>query len=136
MSETIEQKCISKGVKLTDQRRVIAQVMSRSSDHPDVDELYNRVSQIDPKIKRQHQVLFGGGLFLLGILLAISFVSYTINWKEDYSTLGYFFDESVPAKNILSKVGAFVSHLFIYNGVGFASIIFSYLLCLIIRNIK
>ena len=50
MSETIEQKCIAKGVKLTDQRRVIAQVMSVSSDHPDVDELYNRVSKIDPKI--------------------------------------------------------------------------------------
>ena len=50
MSETIEQKCIAKGVKLTDQRRIIAQVMSESSDHPDVDELYNRVSKIDPKI--------------------------------------------------------------------------------------
>ena len=50
MPETIEQKCIAKGVKLTDQRRVIAQVMSESSDHPDVDELYNRVSKIDPKI--------------------------------------------------------------------------------------
>jgi len=50
MSETIEQKCIAKGVKLTDQRRIIAQVMSESTDHPDVDELYNRVSKIDPKI--------------------------------------------------------------------------------------
>ena len=56
MSETIEQKCISKGVKLTDQRRIIAKVISESkkaygeSDHPDVDELYNRVSKIDPKI--------------------------------------------------------------------------------------
>ena len=50
MSETIEQKCLAKGLKLTDQRRVIAQVMSESSDHPDVDELYNRVSQIDSKI--------------------------------------------------------------------------------------
>ena len=50
MSETIEQKCLAKGVKLTDQRRIIAQVMSESSDHPDVDELYNRVSKIDPKI--------------------------------------------------------------------------------------
>ena len=50
MSETIEQKCLSKGVKLTDQRKIIAQVMSKSSDHPDVDELYNRVSKIDPKI--------------------------------------------------------------------------------------
>ena len=50
MSETIVEKCISKGVKLTDQRKVIAQVMSQSTDHPDVDELYNRVSKIDPKI--------------------------------------------------------------------------------------
>ncbi len=56
MSDTIEQKCLSKGVKLTDQRRIIAKVISESkteygkSDHPDVDELYNRVSKIDPKI--------------------------------------------------------------------------------------
>ena len=56
MSETIEQKCIDKGVKLTDQRKVIAKVISESkeaygeSDHPDVDELYNRVSKIDSKI--------------------------------------------------------------------------------------
>ena len=50
MPETIEEKCLSKGVKLTDQRKVIAQVMSQSSDHPDVDELYNRVSKIDSKI--------------------------------------------------------------------------------------
>ena len=50
MSETIEKKCISKGVKLTDQRKIIAKVMSDSSDHPDVDELYKRVSKIDSKI--------------------------------------------------------------------------------------
>ena len=56
MSETIEEKCLSKGVKLTDQRKIIAQVISQSkeaygeSDHPDVDELYTRVSKIDPKI--------------------------------------------------------------------------------------
>ena len=50
MSETIEQKCLAKGVKLTDQRRVIAQVMSETNDHPDVDELYKRVSKVDPKI--------------------------------------------------------------------------------------
>ena len=49
MSDTIEQKCLSKGVKLTDQRKIIAKVMSESSDHPDVDELYNRVSKIDLK---------------------------------------------------------------------------------------
>ena len=56
MSDTIEQKCLLKGVKLTEQRKIIAKVISESkeaygeSDHPDVDELYNRVSKIDPKI--------------------------------------------------------------------------------------
>ena len=50
MTDTIEQKCLLKGVKLTEQRRLIAKVMSEASDHPDVDELYKRVSKIDPKI--------------------------------------------------------------------------------------
>ena len=50
MPETIEAKCIAKGVKLTEQRKIIAKVMSDSRDHPDVDELYNRVSKIDSKI--------------------------------------------------------------------------------------
>ena len=50
MSETIEQKCIAKGVKLTDQRKIIARVMSESQDHPDVDELYKRVSKISSRI--------------------------------------------------------------------------------------
>ena len=50
MVETIEQKCLVKGVKLTDQRKIIARVMSQSNDHPDVDELYNRVSKIDSRI--------------------------------------------------------------------------------------
>ena len=50
MSETIEQKCIAKGVKLTDQRKTIAKIMSDSHDHPDVDELYKRASKIDSKI--------------------------------------------------------------------------------------
>jgi len=50
MSENIEHKCIAKGVKLTDQRKIIAKVMSESNDHPDVDELYKRVLKIDSKI--------------------------------------------------------------------------------------
>tara|TARA_B100000929_G_scaffold272549_1_gene244209 strand:- start:185 stop:610 length:426 start_codon:yes stop_codon:yes gene_type:complete len=50
MTDTIEKKCLTKGVKLTDQRRLIAKIMSESQDHPDVDELYNRVIKIDSKI--------------------------------------------------------------------------------------
>ena len=46
----IEDKCEQKGVRLTDQRRLIAKVMSQSSDHPDVDELHKKVSEIDEKV--------------------------------------------------------------------------------------
>ena len=50
MKDSIEKKCIDKDVKLTEQRKIIAKVMSESNDHPDVDELYKRVSKIDSKI--------------------------------------------------------------------------------------
>ena len=50
MSSLIEKKCIKNGVRLTDQRKLIAVVMSESKDHPDVDELHKRVSKLDPKI--------------------------------------------------------------------------------------
>ena len=50
MKNLIEKKCIDKGVKLTDQRKIIAKIMSNSNDHPDVDELYKRVTKIDSKI--------------------------------------------------------------------------------------
>ena len=50
MSSEIENKCIKKGVRLTDQRKLVAKVMSESEDHPDVDELHKRVNKIDSKI--------------------------------------------------------------------------------------
>ena len=50
MSKNIEQKCLAKGVKLTDQRKIIAKIMSELKNHPDVDELYNRASKVDSKI--------------------------------------------------------------------------------------
>ena len=50
MSSDIENKCIKKGVRLTDQRKLVAKIMSESDDHPDVDELHKRVSMLDSKI--------------------------------------------------------------------------------------
>ena len=50
MSDDIENECIRKGLRLTDQRKLIAKVMSESEDHPDVDELYQRVNKLDSKI--------------------------------------------------------------------------------------
>ena len=50
MISEIEKKCIKNGVRLTDQRRLVAKVMSDSNDHPDVDELHKRVNKLDSKI--------------------------------------------------------------------------------------
>ena len=51
MSDTrIEKLCIEKGMKMTDQRRVISQVLSEADDHPDVEEVHRRAHEIDPRI--------------------------------------------------------------------------------------
>jgi Fur family ferric uptake transcriptional regulator len=46
----IEKACLDKGMKMTEQRRVIARVLSSATDHPDVEEVYDRASAIDPRI--------------------------------------------------------------------------------------
>ena len=50
MASEIENRCVKQGVRLTEQRKLVAKVMSESKDHPDVDELHKRVSKIDAKI--------------------------------------------------------------------------------------
>ena len=50
MNADIESKCKKKGVRLTEQRKLIAKVMSSSESHPDVDELHKKVSKLDSKI--------------------------------------------------------------------------------------
>jgi len=50
MPQRIEERCIEKGMRMTDQRRVIARVLSEAADHPDVDELHRRAVAIDPRI--------------------------------------------------------------------------------------
>ena len=48
--DRIEKLCVDKGLRMTDQRRVIARVLAGSQDHPDVEELYRRASGVDPHI--------------------------------------------------------------------------------------
>ena len=50
MISRLEQLCLDKGLKMTEQRRVIARVLSDSADHPDVEAVYRRATEIDPKI--------------------------------------------------------------------------------------
>ena len=49
-NKAIEELCIAKGMRMTEQRRVIARVIAAASDHPDVEELYRRASAIDGNI--------------------------------------------------------------------------------------
>jgi len=48
--DRIENLCVEKGMRMTDQRRVVARVLSQSQDHPDVEELYRRAHEVDPHI--------------------------------------------------------------------------------------
>ena len=50
MAESIIARCEARGLRLTDQRRVIAKVLEQSEDHPDVEELYARACAVDPRI--------------------------------------------------------------------------------------
>lgn len=50
MSDTIIERCEAKGLRMTEQRRVIADVLQAADDHPDVEELYSRASALDPRI--------------------------------------------------------------------------------------
>jgi Fur family ferric uptake transcriptional regulator len=50
MTSRIERLCLTKGLKMTDQRRIIARVLSEAADHPDVEELHQRAAAADPRI--------------------------------------------------------------------------------------
>ena len=50
MSLSLEQKCLEKGIRMTEQRKVIANIIAASDDHPSVEEVYNRSNKIDSKI--------------------------------------------------------------------------------------
>ncbi len=50
MTSQLERLCVERGLKMTDQRRVIAQVLSESSDHPDVEQVHDRATNVDPRI--------------------------------------------------------------------------------------
>ncbi|AZU02735.1 ferric uptake regulation protein [Glycocaulis alkaliphilus] len=50
MSDRIEQLCIEKGLRMTEQRRVIARVLSEAEDHPDAEEVHRRAASVDNRI--------------------------------------------------------------------------------------
>jgi len=78
--------------------------------------------------RRQRQILFGSFLLLLGVLLLVAFTSYLFHWKADQSTLGQWGDDQVATKNMVRKLGAWISHQMIAQGVGISAYIMALLI--------
>lgn len=89
-----------------------------------------KAKKLSLKLSSQQKLIFGSLLLILGILLFIAFLSYFFTGEEDQSALTQFASRDVETENWLNKVGAWVSHLFIYRGFGIASFIFSGLIFL------
>ena len=86
-----------------------------------------KFSAATPESKRTREILFGGFLILISLLLFIAFTSYFFSWKQDQSTLNALTDRTVESANILSKLGAAVSHFLIFKSFGLAAYILAYL---------
>jgi len=77
---------------------------------------------------QQTHLVFGVFIFTSAIFLLISFYSFLQHWKEDQSLLNNFTNKSLEAKNLLGKLGAELSHYFVFNGFGAATFIFPIML--------
>ena len=77
---------------------------------------------------KQTHLVFGVFILSSAIFLLISFYSFLQHWKEDQSQLQNFADKSFPVKNLLGKLGANLSDIFVYHGFGLATFIFPLLL--------
>lgn len=82
------------------------------------------------KLSKQNKIILGSLLMLFSVALFFSFLSFYFTWQDDQSLLSQFDDRNEQAKNLLNKFGASISHFFVYQGFGLASLIFAFLLFL------
>jgi len=82
------------------------------------------------KLSKQQTIIWGVFLFLLGIALFLSIVSYFFNWQADQSIIGNLTSRNLSTQNWLNTFGANIGDLFVYNGFGAPSIIVSFLITL------
>ncbi|PQJ78550.1 FtsK/SpoIIIE family DNA translocase [Polaribacter porphyrae] len=75
---------------------------------------------------RQSKTLIATFLMLFSVFLCIAFISFFFNWQNDQSTLNYLTDRTVKSENLLGKIGASLSHFFIYKGFGIAAFLICY----------
>ena len=69
------------------------------------------------------KVILGYILLFISVILFTSFISYMYNWRVDQSNIGSLLDRSIEVENILGKIGASISHFFLYNLFGISSFI-------------
>ncbi|MFL0090546.1 DNA translocase FtsK [Tenacibaculum maritimum] len=77
------------------------------------------IKQVTAFLKdHQTQTILGAFLILFALFLCIAFISFFFSWQQDQSTLNQFGDKTILSKNLLGKIGAKLSHFFIYDGFG------------------
>ena len=85
-------------------------------------------------LSRQQQIVWGTFCILLSVLLLIAFISFFDSWKADQSALDALANRNVVVENSIQKLGASLSHLFIYQGLGVGA--FGLVLMLLITGIS
>jgi len=98
-----------------------------TENNPDLE--ISNLSEDKKNINRGREIIFGSFLFILGVLLFISFCSYFYNWQADQSTLDSLSARQIQSENVLNKIGAWISHFFIFKLFGLGSFVFTFLLC-------
>ncbi|MCF6307024.1 MAG: DNA translocase FtsK [Flavobacteriaceae bacterium] len=86
--------------------------------------------KINFTLSKQQNIIWGGFLFLLGIALILSFVSYFFSWQADQSIVGELATRKLETKNWLNTFGANIGDFFVYKGFGIASLIIAFLITL------
>ena len=81
-------------------------------------------------LSKQQKIIWGAFLFILGIALFLSFISYFVSWESDHSIIGDFTTRDNHPQNWLNTFGANIGDLFVYNGFGIASLIIAFLIIL------
>ncbi|MCD9854623.1 DNA translocase FtsK [Epilithonimonas sp. JDS] len=79
------------------------------------------------KIISKPRIISGIILVVLSVVLALSFVSYLMNWKADQSQAGTMADKSVVSSNLFGKIGDWLGNLFIFESIGVAAFIVAFL---------
>ncbi|WP_298767406.1 DNA translocase FtsK [uncultured Polaribacter sp.] len=95
-----------------------------------IENLENKTSAFAFLKTKQAKTIFGFFLMSFAFFLGIAFISFFFNWQEDQSTLTQLGNKTIKSGNLLGKIGANLSHFFIYKGFGIASFIISFLLFL------